>query len=92
MNPAQRRPTTRFLHEIGFLSKRKQTVSQPQNHPQAARYDHIPLSRELVDRLAPTNDNLRRALLLTLSLRYSLLIASLPLRFTAILQRQTAGE
>ena len=59
--------TTRFLHGIGFLSRRKQTVSQPQNHPQAARYDHIPLQRETVDRLAPANDNLRKALLLTLA-------------------------
>ncbi len=34
--------TTRFLHEIGLLSRRKQPFPQPQNHPQAARYDHIP--------------------------------------------------
>ena len=59
--------TTRFLREIGCLSRRKQTVPQPQNHPQAARYDHIPLSRDTVDRLAPANDNLRKALLLTLA-------------------------
>ena len=42
-------------------------MPQPLNHPQAARYDHIPLSRDTVDRLAPTNDNLRTALLLTLA-------------------------
>ena len=59
--------TTRFFHEIGFLSQRKRGFSGLQNHPQAARYDRIPLRRELVDRLAPANDNLQKALLLSLS-------------------------
>ena len=56
-----------FGDEIGFLSQRKQSLLTAQEHPQAARYDHIPLTREMVDELAPANDNLRKTLLLSLS-------------------------
>ena len=57
----------RFIAEIGFLSKRKRETLLGGDHPQAARYDHIPVSRELIDELAPENDNLRKAMLLSLS-------------------------
>jgi ribonucleoside-diphosphate reductase alpha chain len=56
-----------FADRIGFLSDRKRTLNVDGEHPQAARYDHVPVSRTLVDRLAPTNDNLRKTLLLSLS-------------------------
>ena len=56
-----------FAAEIGFMSERKQALIATGDHPQAARYDHIPISREMVDALAPVNDNLRKTLLLSLS-------------------------
>ena len=45
------------------MSARKNDGLRCEDHPQAARHDHIPVSRELVDRLAPQNDRLRKALL-----------------------------
>src|SRR5439155_1336828 len=33
----------------------------------AARYDHIPMTREMVDALAPANDTLRKTLLMSLA-------------------------
>ena len=57
-----------FGRQIGFLSARKMAALQGSgDHPQAARHDQIPLSRELVDLLAPANDNLRKSLLLSLA-------------------------
>jgi ribonucleoside-diphosphate reductase alpha chain len=57
----------RFVAEIGFMSARKNEGLVDNDHPQAARYDHVPVSRALVDRLAPENDPLRKALLLQLA-------------------------
>jgi ribonucleoside-diphosphate reductase alpha chain len=53
-----------FGRSVGFLSERKLALVASANHPQAARFDHIPLSREMVDRLAPANDGMRKSLLL----------------------------
>ncbi|MBI2674687.1 MAG: adenosylcobalamin-dependent ribonucleoside-diphosphate reductase [Candidatus Yanofskybacteria bacterium] len=58
---------TRFLKEIGFISNRKKTALEVGGYPQAARFDLIPVDRATVDRLAPSNDNLRKTLLLSLS-------------------------
>ncbi|HLW94310.1 MAG TPA: vitamin B12-dependent ribonucleotide reductase [Solirubrobacteraceae bacterium] len=57
----------RFVEEVGFMSARKNEGLSGNDHGQAARYDHIPVTRELVDRLAPQNDRLRKVLLLQLS-------------------------
>ncbi|HZT65286.1 MAG TPA: LAGLIDADG family homing endonuclease [Acidimicrobiales bacterium] len=56
----------RWLDEIGFMSDRKNAACARSDTRQAARMDHIPLTRELVDRLAPENDQLRRVLLMEL--------------------------
>ena len=56
-----------FGQRIGFMSERKRALSGPADYPQAARFDHIPLSREMLDRLAPINDPLRRTMLMSLS-------------------------
>jgi ribonucleoside-diphosphate reductase alpha chain len=57
----------RFVNEIGFISERKRTSIQMADHRQAARHDHVPVSRATVDRLAPENDPLRKTMLLALS-------------------------
>ncbi|HTQ68816.1 MAG TPA: adenosylcobalamin-dependent ribonucleoside-diphosphate reductase [Solirubrobacteraceae bacterium] len=57
----------RFVKSIGFISSRKNEALVAEDHPQAARHDHIPVSRAQVDVLAPENDRLRRNLLLQLS-------------------------
>ncbi|MEA2687278.1 MAG: ribonucleoside-diphosphate reductase alpha chain, partial [Actinomycetota bacterium] len=57
----------RWAAEIGFMSDRKGAAVTSSLAPQTGRGDHIPLSRPLVDRLAPDNDRLRRVLLLELS-------------------------
>jgi len=57
----------RFGEEIGFLSDRKRALLTVQDHPQAARYDHIPITREMVDELAPADDALRKTLLMSLA-------------------------
>src|SRR5439155_7090132 len=56
----------RWLHEIGFLGGRKNAQVQFNVARQAARADHIPLPRALVERLAPDNDRMRRVLLMEL--------------------------
>jgi ribonucleoside-diphosphate reductase alpha chain len=58
---------SRFLREISFISERKREALVPAEHPQATRYDQIPVSRATVDRLAPASDDLRRTMLLSLS-------------------------
>ena len=58
---------TRFVAEVGFMSERKNRALTTTDHPQAARYDHIPVTRELVDRVAPVNDGLRKSALMELS-------------------------
>ncbi|HSW42990.1 MAG TPA: LAGLIDADG family homing endonuclease, partial [Patescibacteria group bacterium] len=57
----------RFLAEISFMSERKRTALALADHPQATRYDLVPVSRQTVDRLAPDNDHLRKTMLLSLS-------------------------
>jgi ribonucleoside-diphosphate reductase alpha chain len=57
----------RFVEEIGFISTRKNEALLGADHPQAARYDQVPVGRAMVDELAPENDQLRKALLLSLS-------------------------
>ena len=46
----------RYLEEIGFISVRKEASLWTGSHEQASRHDHIPVSRGLVDELAPEND------------------------------------
>ena len=57
----------RFIEEVGFMSERKNEALASVDHPQSARYDRVPVTRALVDELAPANDSLRKALLLQLS-------------------------
>ena len=54
----------RWLDEVGFLSGRKNAAVQIKSSQQSTRKDRIPFTRELVDRLAPDNDHLRRVLLM----------------------------
>jgi len=54
----------RWSDEVGFLSARKNAGVQIKTGQQSARKDRIPFTRELVDRLAPDNDRLRRVLLM----------------------------
>ncbi|MGI8731455.1 MAG: LAGLIDADG family homing endonuclease [Solirubrobacteraceae bacterium] len=56
-----------FAAEIGFMSSRKNESLLEAEHPQAARYDHIPVTRALVDELAPGNDPLRKTMLTSLA-------------------------
>src|SRR5258708_1744862 len=55
-----------FSETVGVMSQRKLALVAPADHPQAARYDHIPLSVEMLDQLAPTNDRLRKVLLMSI--------------------------
>ena len=48
------------MDEISFISERKNEALSIDDHPQAARHDHIPVSRGLIDELAPVNDGLRK--------------------------------
>ena len=57
----------RFTSEIGFMSGRKNEALADAEHLQSARYDHVPVTREMVDELAPANDGLRKAALMELS-------------------------
>ncbi len=58
-----------YVEEIGFISSRKGESLLHGGHRQASRYDHIPVSRELVDELAPENDQLRKTMLMALARR-----------------------
>jgi ribonucleoside-diphosphate reductase alpha chain len=58
---------SRFVEEVGFISERKNDALRCDDYPQAARHDLVPVSRALVDELAPVNDTLRKVLLLNLS-------------------------
>jgi intein/homing endonuclease len=52
-----------WLAEIGFMGGRKGAAVRVVDAQQAGRNDHIPLSRELIDRLAQKPGRLRRVLL-----------------------------
>ncbi len=56
-----------WREEIGFISDRKNGAIATAVGEQSARYDKIPVSRDLVDRVAPGNDRIRKAMLLELS-------------------------
>ncbi|MGI8439356.1 MAG: adenosylcobalamin-dependent ribonucleoside-diphosphate reductase, partial [Thermoleophilaceae bacterium] len=60
---------TRFADEIGFISARKIETLLKGEHRQAARGDHIPVGRGLIDELAPGNDALRKTMLMSLARR-----------------------
>jgi ribonucleoside-diphosphate reductase alpha chain len=54
----------RWLEEIGFISDRKNAGVLCNDVQQTGRHDYIPLSRSMIDRLAPANGRLRRVLLM----------------------------
>jgi ribonucleoside-diphosphate reductase alpha chain len=58
-----------YLDEIGFLSVRKEASLARGDHRQAARHDHVPVGRGLVDELAPENDAPRKTMLTSLARR-----------------------
>jgi ribonucleoside-diphosphate reductase alpha chain len=58
-----------FVEEIGFISARKSESLLYGSHRQASRHDHIPVSRALVNELAPENDSLRKTMLMSLARR-----------------------
>ena len=78
----------RFIDEIGFISERKNEALRDADRPQAARYDHIPVTRETVDRLAPENDRLRKSLLMQLGRTGAVSRRSA----TALMERQPSPE
>jgi ribonucleoside-diphosphate reductase alpha chain len=78
----------RFVEEVGFISSRKNEGLADIDHPQAARYDDIPVTQELVDELAPANDSLRKATLLQLSRKGAVSRRSA----TAMLERSQSPE
>ncbi len=43
----------RWLDEIGFISERKASRLASGDHRQAARHDHIPVSRAVIDDACP---------------------------------------
>ena len=79
---------SRFVDEIGFMSNRKNEALCGAEHPQAARYDHVPVTRELLDELAPENEGLRKTMLLQLSRTNSVSRRSA----TALLERAPSAE
>jgi ribonucleoside-diphosphate reductase alpha chain len=78
----------RFVDEVGVISKRKRDALRDANHPQAARHDHIPLPRGMVDRLAPDNDRLRKSVLMQLARSGTVSRRSA----TALMERQPVPE
>ncbi|HLF41882.1 MAG TPA: LAGLIDADG family homing endonuclease, partial [Acidimicrobiia bacterium] len=63
----------RWLDEVGFISERKARAVDTSDYPQSARpgvrgvpgkTDHIPVSRELIDRVVPENGRERRVALM----------------------------
>ena len=59
----------RWLDVVGFMSGRKNAAVHvaPATVAQTGRHDYIPLTRSMIDRLAPENDRLRRVLLLEMT-------------------------
>ncbi len=54
----------RWVEEIGFMGDRKNAAVGTPTGRQSARQDRIPVTRDLIDRLAPRNDRMRRVLLM----------------------------
>ncbi len=54
----------RWIEEIGFIGARKSGRVATGDRPQSARHDHIPVSRELIDRVVPINGRNRKVALL----------------------------
>jgi ribonucleoside-diphosphate reductase alpha chain len=59
-----RESNIRWSEEIGFISSRKAAGVHTGETVQSARYDHLPVSRELIDRVAPENGRNRRCALM----------------------------
>ncbi|MGH3091138.1 MAG: adenosylcobalamin-dependent ribonucleoside-diphosphate reductase, partial [Gaiellaceae bacterium] len=78
----------RYLDEIGFISARKADGLATGEHRQAARHDHIPVGRILIDELAPENDALRKTMLMALARRGDVSRRSA----TALLERAESEE
>jgi ribonucleoside-diphosphate reductase alpha chain len=77
-----------YLEEIDFMSTRKAASLWTGDHRQASRADHIPVSRAMLDELAPENDSLRRTMLMALARRGDVSRRSA----TAMLERTEAPE
>jgi ribonucleoside-diphosphate reductase alpha chain len=56
----------RWIDQIGFIGGSKNARVDVSDAPQSARYDHIPVTRELIDRVAPGNDRNRKVALMEL--------------------------
>ncbi len=78
----------RYLAEIDFLSVRKAASLWAGDHRQASRAGHIPVSRALLDELAPQNDSLRKTMLMALARRGDVSRRSA----TALLERAESSE
>jgi ribonucleoside-diphosphate reductase alpha chain len=78
----------RYLEQIDFISVRKAARLWKGDHRQAARHDHIPVSRAMVDELAPENDSLRKTMLMSLARRGDVSWRSA----TALLERTESEE
>jgi ribonucleoside-diphosphate reductase alpha chain len=78
----------RYLEEIGFISSRKTQTLATGDHRQAARHDHVPVNRALIDELAPESDALRKSMLIGLARRGDVSRRSA----TALLERAESPE
>ncbi len=78
----------RYLEEIGFISVRKAASLCCGDHRQASRADHVPVSRAMIDELAPENDTLRKTMLMALARRGDVSRRAA----TALLERTTDPE
>jgi ribonucleoside-diphosphate reductase alpha chain len=54
----------RWLREVGFIGERKNSAVSIESRAQSDRRDRIPLTRDIVDRLAPADGRLREVLLM----------------------------
>src|SRR5438034_2983788 len=80
--------STRYLEEIDFMSVRKAASLWKGDHRQASRADHIPVSRAMLDELAPNNDSLRKTMLMSQARRGDVSRRSA----TALLERTADSE